>query len=196
MDVGFAVPVSGSWATPDNQRKIARPAEELGYTSLWTFQRLLFPAAAEDRRWAPQYRSVHDPLVVLAYLAGQTSRIRLGVAVVDMPFYAPIVLAKMATSLDVVSGGQLDLGLGIGWAPEEYAAAGAPFDRRGARADDFLRCLTAIWTRDPASYDGDFYRVPPAHVEPKPVQRPYPPLLLGGSAGRRCAAPAGSPTAG
>ncbi|MGE5765501.1 MAG: TIGR03619 family F420-dependent LLM class oxidoreductase, partial [Mycobacterium leprae] len=152
-----------------------------GGAGLWTFQRLLFPAA-EDRRWAPQYRSVHDPLVVLAFLAGQTSRIRLGVAIVDMPFYAPIVLAKMATSLDVVSAGRLDLGLGIGWAPEEYEAAGAPFARRGARADDFLRCLIAIWTRDPASYAGEFHRLPPAHVEPRPVQRPHPPLLLGGSA--------------
>jgi probable F420-dependent oxidoreductase len=182
MDIGFAVPVSGSWATPQNQLAVARHAEQLGYASLWTFQRLLFPAQADDQRWAPQYRSVHDPLVVLAFLAGQTSRIRLGVAVVDMPFYAPIVLAKMASSLDLVCSGRLDLGLGIGWAPEEYAAAGAPYERRGARAEDFLRCLLAIWTQDPVSYAGDFYRLPPAHVDPKPMQRPHPPLLLGGSA--------------
>lgn len=182
MDIGFAVPVSGSWATPKNQLAVAGRAEELGYASLWTFQRLLFPAESEDQRWAPQYRSVHDPLVVLAFLAGRTSRVRLGVAVVDMPFYPPIVLAKMAASLDVVSAGRLDLGLGIGWAPEEYAAAGAPYERRGARAEEFLRCLVAIWTQDPASYAGEFYRLPPAYVDPKPVQRPHPPLLLGGFA--------------
>src|SRR5687768_7886884 len=101
--MGFGVPVSGSWATPANQVEIARRAEELGYASLWTFQRLLFPADSDDRRWAPMYRSVADPIVTLAHLAAHTTRIRLGLAVVNLTWYAPVVLAKALTSLDLVS---------------------------------------------------------------------------------------------
>ncbi len=185
MLMGFAVPVAGSWATPANQVELARRAEELGYASVWTFQRLLFPAEPQGpdaARWQPVYRSVHDPLVTLAYLAGQTSRVRLGVAVLNMPWFSPILLAKQTATLDAVSGGRLDLGLGLGWSREEYAAAGAPFDRRGARAEEFLACLKALWTQDVVDFHGEFHDVTRAYVEPKPVQRPHPPLLLGGGA--------------
>jgi len=185
MQIGFAVPLSGSWATPDNQVRLARRAEGLGYSSLWTFQRLLFPAdpdGPEAARWQPVYRSVHDPLITLAFLAAHTTRIRLGVAVLNMPWFSPILLAKQTATLDAVSGGRLDLGLGLGWSRNEYAAAGAPFDRRGARAEEFLACLKAAWTEDVVDFHGSFHEITRAHVEPKPVQRPHPPLLLGGSA--------------
>jgi probable F420-dependent oxidoreductase len=183
--MGFAVPLAGSWATPANQVELAQRAEELGYASVWTFQRLLFPADREGpdaARWQPVYRSVHDPLVTLAYLAAQTSRVRLGVAVLNMPWFSPILLAKQAATLDAVSAGRLDLGLGLGWSREEYAAAGAPFERRGARAEEFLACLKALWTEHVVDFHGEFHDISRAHVEPKPVQKPYPPLLLGGSA--------------
>jgi probable F420-dependent oxidoreductase len=182
MQLGFAVPISGSWATPENCVHVARRAEALGYSSLWTFQRLLSPLDGDDPVLAPQYRSVHDPLAVLAHLAAHTSRVRLGVAVVNMPYYAPIVLAKTLTTLDHLSAGRLDVGLGIGWLPQELEAVGLGTARRGARAEDFLRCLAAIWTDEVVDYDGEFYRVPRSRVDPKPVQRPYPPLLLGGGA--------------
>ncbi len=181
MQLGFGVPVSGPWATAANQVEIARRAEELGYASLWTFQRLLYPADASGPRWAPTYRSVTDPVVTLAYLAGRTSRIRLGVAVLNMPWFSPVLLAKQLTALDLVSDGRLDAGLGLGWSREEYAAAGVSYEGRGRRAEEFLRCLTAIWTDEPVAFSGEFYLMPPAYVEPKPVQRPHPPLLLGGS---------------
>lgn len=103
MLVGFALPVSGSWATPANCRQVARRAEELGYSSLWTFQRLLSPLVGDSPTLAPQYRSVHDPLAVLAYVAGHTTTVRLGVAVVNMPYYPPVVLAKMLTTIDHLS---------------------------------------------------------------------------------------------
>jgi probable F420-dependent oxidoreductase len=186
VQLGFAVPLAGSWATPDNQVELGRRAEELGYASLWTFQRLLYPAdpAASEtpKRWSPVYRSVHDPLVSLAFLAAHTSRVRLGVAVVNMPWFSPLLLAKQATTLDTVSRGRLDLGIGLGWAPEEYEATGAPFDRRGARADDFIEALRTIWTQELIEVKSEFHHVPASLVEPKPVQRPHPPLLLGGSA--------------
>jgi len=177
--MGFGLPISGSWATPPSIVEIARAAEKQGYTSLWTFQRLLFPAT--DPIPMP-YRSVHDPLVLTAYTAAVTETVRLGVAIVNVPYYSPILLAKMLTSLDVVSGGRLDAGLGLGWNADEFAAVGASMDRRGARAEEFVRCLRAIWSDEPVEFRGEFYDVPPSYVDPKPVQRPHPPLLLGGSA--------------
>lgn len=185
MQLGFSVPLAGSWATPDRQVELARRAEDLGYASLWTFQRLLYPAdperAAQPERWPAVYRSVHDPLVTLAYLAAHTSRIRLGVAVLNMPWFSPVLLAKQTTTLDTVSGGRLDLGLGLGWAEEEYAATGAPRGRRGARAEEFVAGLTACWTQEVVTLRTELHDLRGVHVDPKPVQRPHPPLLLGGT---------------
>jgi len=182
VQLGFAAPVSGSWATPANCVEIARKAEALGYSSLWTFQRLLSPLDGDAPALDPQYHAVHDPLAVLGFLAGQTATIRLGVAVVNMPYYAPVVLAKMLTTIDRFSQGRLDVGLGNGWLPPEMEAVGVPLGERGARARDFLRCLRAIWTDEVVDYSGPYYRVPRARIDPKPVQRPHPPVLLGGTA--------------
>jgi probable F420-dependent oxidoreductase len=182
VQLGFAVPISGSWASPANCAEIARKAEELGYASLWTFQRLLSPLDADAPVLPPPYHSVHDPLAILAYLAGHTSKARLGVAVVNLPYYTPIVLAKILTTIDQLSEGRLDAGLGIGWLPQELEAVGVPAARRGARAEDFLRCLRAIWTDEVVEYAGDFYRVPRSRLAPRPVQKPHPPILLGGTA--------------
>lgn len=179
MRLGVGLPVAGAWATPDNLRRVAVRADELGYASLWTFQRLLHPV---DEEWGPTYHAVHDPITALSYAAGLTSRIRLGLAVVNLPWYSPIVLAKALTTLDVVSDGRLDVGLGLGWAPQEFAAVGLSPARRGARGEEFVRCLKAIWTEPEVEFRGSFYDLPPARVEPKPVQRPHPPLLLGGMA--------------
>ena len=157
-------------------RRVARRAEELGYASLWTFQRVLYPAGGE---LDPPHRAVHDPVVALAHVAGHTDRIGLGTATVCALFTAPAMLAKTLTSLDVLSGGRLTVGLGIGWLPQEYAAAGVPFERRGARMDEYLRCLEACWTQDPVEFAGEFYTVPRSHVAPR---RTPPPVLLGGAA--------------
>src|SRR6266545_986756 len=187
MKLGFSLPVSGAWATPQNQIRIARHAEALGYDSLWVLQRLMYPLQPKNdyppmagQPWPKAFERVADPVVTLAYVAGATEGIRLGTAALIMPYYMPIVLAKMLTSLDLVSGGRLDVGLAPGWSKDEYAAVGAPYRERGKRADEFLRCLKAIWTDQIVEFEGDFYRVPRAKVEPKPVQRPHPPILIGG----------------
>jgi probable F420-dependent oxidoreductase len=180
MQIGFGIPVSGAWATPANIVEVSRKAESLGYSSLWSFQRTVFPA---DDSIAAPYRSVHDPLAISAYVAAVTERIRIGIAIVNLPFYAPIVLAKTLTSIDLLSGGRLDAGLGLGWNPDEFAAAGAPMQRRGARAEDFVACLRAIWSPEEiVEHHGEFYDVPRGKVDPKPAQKPHPPILLGGSA--------------
>src|SRR3954453_21101758 len=177
--LGFGLPVSGRWATPHTIRRIARRAEELGYASLWTFQRVLSPTGAA---LGPAHESVLDPVVSLAHVAAHTHRIRLGTATVCAPFTAPALLAKSLTSLDVLSGGRVTAGLGIGWLPQEYAAAGVPYERRGERMDEYLRCLEALWTQDPVEFAGEFYAVPRSHVGPPPGPRPHPPVLLGGAA--------------
>jgi probable F420-dependent oxidoreductase len=179
VKIGFGAPVSGSWATPDNLAHVARRADQLGYHSLWTYQRLLSPV---DGSWGEIYRSVQDPVAPLAYAAALTSRIRLGVAVVNLPFVPPVVLAKQLATVDILSGGRLDAGLGNGWADQEFTATGASKRGQGDRADEYLELLARLWTDQVVAYQGSYYRVPPMRMDPKPVQRPRPPILLGASA--------------
>jgi probable F420-dependent oxidoreductase len=179
MEIGFGIPVSGSWATPAGIREVCGRAEELGYASLWSYQRTLYPA---DASIPVVYRSVHDPLAVSAYVAAVTERARIGLAVVNLPFYAPLVLAKALTSIDVLSEGRLDVGLGLGWNADEFTAAGAEMKGRGARAEEFVAALRATWSDGPVSHKGESYEIPLGIVEPKPVQQPGPPVLLGANA--------------
>ena len=150
------------------------------------FQRLFYPLAPRNEYygapgpWPEAFRSALDPVVALTWAAAHTRTIRLGVSVLIMPFYEPLVLAKQLATLDMVAGGRLDVGVGIGWSLDEFEAAGVPADRRGARADEFLQVLTAAWGDDPVEFTGEFHRIPRSYVRPKPVQRPRPPLLVGG----------------
>src|SRR5438105_12145975 len=178
MLIGFGAPVAGAWATPRYLAAFAGRAEEAGYASLWAFQRLLVP---EGSGMEPVYRSVLDPMVALGFAAARTSRIRLGVAVVNLPFVSPAYLAKQAATLDVLSAGRLDLGLGTGWSPVEFAATGASGERRGARAEEYVKVLRALWSGGVAEYRGEFYTIPPSRQDPPPVQRNGPQILLGGS---------------
>jgi probable F420-dependent oxidoreductase len=175
MDIGFGAPVSGAWATPWNLTELGQRAEQLGYRSLWTFQRLLVPTGTE---LAPVYRSVLDPMVSLGYLAAATSTIRLGVAVVNHPFASPLLLAKQAATVDVLSGGRHDLGIGNGWLPAEFTGSGADMARRGPRAEEYVAALRALW--EGQGFSGTFYEIPPGRQDPPPVQRPGPPILFGG----------------
>jgi len=183
MEIGFALPVTGSWATAENCIDIAETAERMGYSSLWSFQRLLSPVTPEDQQWLPPaYHSVLDPFSVLAFAAARTSRVRLGVAVVNAPFYPVLLLSKIATTIDRLSNGRLDLGLGLGWMPEEFRATGVTMDQRGARLDETVAALDAIWAGGVVSFKGTSVSIPNSVIEPRPIQAPRPPLILGGSA--------------
>jgi probable F420-dependent oxidoreductase len=177
VDIGFGAPVCGAWATPRNLARFGQRAEQLGYRSLWTLQRLLVPSGS---RLPPVYQSVLDPMVSLGYLAAATSAIRLGVAVVNHPFASPLLLAKQAATVDVLSEGRLDLGVGSGWMTEEFTGSGASMARRGARAEEYVAALRALWSGSDG-YQGTFYTIPAGRQEPAPVQRPGPPVLLGGA---------------
>jgi probable F420-dependent oxidoreductase len=179
MKIGFGAPVAGAWASPENLGYFAGRAEELGYDSLWSFHRLLTPAAEDSM--APVYRSVLDPIGALAFAAARSSRIRLGVAVINSPFVSPAYLAKQASTLDVLSGGRFDLGLGTGWQREEFIASGVSMERRGARQEEYVAALHTLWADEVSSFEGEFYTIAPSRMAPKPIQKPGPPILLGGS---------------
>src|SRR3989337_2990338 len=147
LKLGFSLPMAGPWATPDNQVLIAQRAEALGYHSLWVFQRLLYAIKPQNdypplpgQPWPKPFERVMDPLISLAFVAGVTSRIRLGTSVLIMPYYTPVVLAKQLATLDVLSRGRLDVGLGIGWALDAHEAGGGPYQGRGRPAAQVFPC--------------------------------------------------------
>jgi probable F420-dependent oxidoreductase len=163
----------------------AKKAEELGYDSVWVTERLLFPIAPRtpyggtpDGSLPEVYKTVFDPLETLAFVAAETGRVALGTSVLDMPYYNPVMLARRLTTIDVLSGGRLRVGLGQGWSEDEHEAAGASLGGRGSRADEFLDVLYAIWTTDPVEFSGRHFTVPKSHIQPKPVQQPHPPVYL------------------
>jgi probable F420-dependent oxidoreductase len=185
MRIGFALPQVGPLATPDLLVQAARRAEALGYDSLWVLERLLYPIEPRtpyppvaDGKMPVHYQRVLDPLESLTFVAAHTSRIALGTSVLNMPFHNPLILARQLATLDVLSAGRLRVGLGLGWSEDEFEAAGASLKDRGRRADEFIRVLKAVWTTDPVAFDGEFFRIAPSIVEPKPVQRPHPPIYL------------------
>ncbi|KUL42228.1 TIGR03619 family F420-dependent LLM class oxidoreductase [Actinoplanes awajinensis] len=179
MLISFGCPVSGAWAQPETLTSIARQAEELGYHGLWAFQRLL---AGRDQDLAPSYQSVLDPIVALTWAGAATSRIRLGVSVINLPYLSPAYLAKQVSSLDRLTGGRFDLGLGTGWSEPEFVATNADPRPRGRRTEEYLAVLRTLFTGEETAFEGEFYRVPPSRMLPRPVQPGGPPILLGGTA--------------
>jgi probable F420-dependent oxidoreductase len=179
MLISFGLPVSGAWASPTAVAGFAVRAEELGYRGLWAFQRLLVGVGQE---MAPVYRGVLDPLLALTWAAARTTTIRLGVAVLNLPYVSPAYLAKQAGTLDVLSGGRFELGLGTGWSEPEFVATGSDPKPRGRRTEEYLAALRTLWNDRPAAFEGSLYRVPPSVMDPPPVQPGGPPILLGGTA--------------
>ena len=185
MKIGFALPNIGPVSTPEAVSKVAQRAEALGYHSLWTVERLLYPVkpqspypATPDGLLPEPYKHALDPLDALTFAAAQTKKITLGTSVLDIPYYNPVMLARRLTTLDFLSGGRLRVGFGLGWAKDEMEAAGADMSQRGVMADEFLQVLKAIWTTNPAEFHGKFYHLPKSYIYPKPVQKPHPPIYL------------------
>lgn len=185
MLVGFNLPQTGPAANPSSIVNAAKRAESLGYDSLWVTERLLYPikpsipyAWSVDGSFPEPYKRVLDPLEVLTFAAAHTTRVKLGTSVLDIPYYNPVMLARRLTTLDVLSAGRLRIGLGQGWSPDEHLAAGASMKERGPRADEFIKVLKAIWTTDPVEFHGKYFNVPKSIIQPKPVQKPHPPIYL------------------
>jgi probable F420-dependent oxidoreductase len=184
MRLGFALPQCGPVAGPDAVSTVAQRAETLGFDSLWVFDRLLAPVnprvpyPLKDGSLPVQFKRTLDPLETLTFAAAHTRRVALGTSILNLPWYNPVLLARRLTTLDVLSGGRLRVGLGIGWSPDEYEAAGTPWPERGKRADELIDALRAIWTTDPVEFRGRYYRIPRSFIGPKPVQQPHPPIYM------------------
>jgi probable F420-dependent oxidoreductase len=186
---GLAVCQYGAFARRDAVVEVARRAEALGFDSLWTGDRLLDPVSPRSRypgttsgRLPAEMRTFLDPLAVLTAAATVTGRVRLGTSTLNAPWYAPVLLARTLTTLDVLSDGRLDVGLGLGWSRDEYEAVNVPYRGRGERLERVIDVLERIWADDPVEYHDAYASIPPSHIEPKPVQRPRPPIYLGGYA--------------
>jgi probable F420-dependent oxidoreductase len=187
MKIGMSLPQLGPQASRENLISVALRAEELGYDSLWVLERLLWPInpqepypASPDGSLPDTYKIVLDPIETLTFVAAHTERAQLGTSVLVLPYHTPIELARRIATLDVLSNGRAAIGVGVGWSRDEFGAAGTPFERRGARADEFLRALIELWTKDPVGFQGEFYRIPESMIGPKPVQKPYPPIYVAG----------------
>lgn len=185
MRIGLSVPQLGPLAEPHAIDTVATGAEAAGYDSLWVMDRLLAPLAPRspypgtpDGALPVEHHRVLDPLIALTRAASATERVRLGTNVLVAPWYPPVVLARALTTIDVLSGGRLTVGLGVGWSVDEYQAAGAPFTARGARLEEALDVLDGAWSSGTVVYDGTTVRIAPSTIEPKPVQAPRPPVLL------------------
>jgi probable F420-dependent oxidoreductase len=187
MKVGIVLPQTGESATRENVLYIGKEAEKEGLDSVWVFDRLLWPLKPQTSYGgvpnAPipvEYQNILDPLETLTYLAANTDRISLGASIIDMLFQNPVILARRFATLDILSGGRVIAGLAIGWSKDEYDASGIPYKDRGARADEYMQVLKRIWTDDVVEFKGQFYNIPASKIGPKPVQKPHPPILLGG----------------
>jgi probable F420-dependent oxidoreductase len=170
----------GPCATPAGALAVARAAEECGYESVWTGEHVVLPDPQVPPSPVPAATPFLDPAVALAYLAGGTRTIKLATGIIILPQRNPAVLAKELASVDVVSDGRLIFGIGVGYLKPEFDALGIAFDRKGARTDDYLAAILALWTQEHPVHRGEFASFAGIQAMPRPVQRPHPPIVVGG----------------
>ncbi len=188
MKFGLRYCNTGRGADPAQAVELAQAAEEAGFDSLWTVEHTVVPA---DYRSAYPYSpdgkmaggrddfAIPDPLVWLAYVAAATRRIRLATGILILPQHNPVITAKQVATLDHLSGGRVLLGIGVGWLEEEFAAIGADFATRGARADEYVEAMRALWSQERPSYQGRFVTFTDAYCRPRPPHGAVP-IIVGG----------------
>jgi probable F420-dependent oxidoreductase len=185
---GITLPQFGPVIDPGLLTEFARQAEALGYQSLWVGDRALaplrpsrpYPGYTAEKPLPDAFGMFMDPLAVLTTAAAATSTARLGSSTLNATFYHPLLLGRSLTTLDQLSQGRLDAGFGLGWMETEYEALGIPWAGRGARLDETLDVLRALWTRNPVDHYGPIWDIPASTVDLRPVQPGGPPVLLGG----------------
>jgi len=177
MQIGLCLPHYGRPLEPDRLLAVARRVDERGLDSLWVTDHVIVP---KDVLIA--YREeMLDPLAVLPWLAGVTERVALGTSVIILPYRSPLPVAKLLASVDVLSGGRLIFGAGVGWMEGEFAALGVPFAERGSRTDEALELIRGVWAAREPSLDTRRHRVRDVVASPMPLQRPRPPIWIGGA---------------
>ena len=189
MSFGFRLPNGLSMATPENFRTLAVQGEELGYDHIWCGDHIVMPTQVSSpypysTTGVPPFDPTQpwcEPLSTLSYIAGCTQRIKLGTYVLILPYREPVFTAKLVSTLDYVSGGRAILGAGVGWMEEEFKALGLDtFPERGRVANDDLRIFNELWTKDDPEFQGRYTSFSGIKFYPKPVQKPRPPIWIGG----------------
>jgi len=180
MQFGLSLPHFWQVASPEAIRRVAQRAEHLGYDGIWVSDHIVIPDSAVDRFGSVFY----EPLTVLAFAAACTSTIRLGTTVLIVPYRNPVVTAKVLSTLDVLSGGRVTAGVGVGWTEDEFKALGVPFKERGALSDEYIAVFKTLWTQDTPAFHGQYVHFDKIAFEPKPVQKPHIPIWIGGNSKR------------
>jgi probable F420-dependent oxidoreductase len=188
MRLGVFLPFATPLADGPFLRAVGEAAEGAGFDSLWVAEHVVlfdeyaskYPYAADGRIPAGGDSGILEPFGALAYLAACTSKIRLGTGICLVPQRNPVYTAKEAANVDWLSGGRLDLGVGVGWLAEEFRAVGVPFERRGERCVSYLEVMKRLWCDAVSEYKDEFYELPACRQYPKPVQKPHPPIHFGG----------------
>ncbi|KIE49698.1 MAG: oxidoreductase [marine actinobacterium MedAcidi-G2B] len=187
MKVGIAFANILNFGTPDGSIQFAQAAEKAGVESLWTVEHVIYPSSYDSKypydpsgqmAMAPD-TDLTDPLIWLTWLAANTSSIRLGTGIMILPERNPLVLAKQVGTLDSFSGGRFELGIGVGWLKEEFEALGVPWERRGARTDEYVAVMRELWGGNEVSFDGEFVSFDRVSSNPKPLNGSVP-ITIGG----------------
>lgn len=187
MKFGIAFANTGPFADGQGAVEFARAAEPAGFESVWTVEHVIVPSGYQStypysptgKMPGPEESPIPDPLIWLSFVAAATETIRLATGILILPQRNPVVLAKELATLDAMSGGRVDLGIGVGWLEEEFDAIGVPFAERGARTDDHVAALRALWTQDKASHHSDFTSFTDCILRPRPAQGTIP-IHVGG----------------
>ena len=190
MKFGVMFANAGPFAFPGPLANLARTAEEVGCESIWTVEHVVIPVGYRSkypydpsgRIPGPENVPIPDPLLPLAYAAALTTRIRLATGILILPQRHPVYVAKEVATLDVLSGGRVILGIGIGWLREEFETLGIPFEERAARTAEAVRAMRTLWKDNPEPFGGKFFNWAPVESNPKPVQKPGVPIVVGGHA--------------
>jgi probable F420-dependent oxidoreductase len=187
MRYGFYLPTRGQTATPEALAALVQRGEALGFHSVVIADHIVFPTAIDSpypytvSGVFPGQGDALEQLTLMAFIAGKSARLRLVTSVMILPHRNPVVTAKMLATIDVLSAGRVTVGVGVGWLREEFEALGAPdFARRGAVSNEYLEIFKILWTQDPATFQGEFYQFKSLRCLPQPVQKPHPPIWIGG----------------
>ncbi len=181
MKIGLFGVNYGTCGTPEAAVRVAQAAESAGFESVWTGEHVVLPDPIAPPSPLPPETPMLDTVVALTLLASHTTNVRVGSGIIVLPLRNPLVLAKELASIDVVSAGRLIVGLGAGYVAEEFDAVGVPMARRGARMDDYLRAMRAVWTMERPHYEGELFSFSGVNAYPRPVQLPTPPIVVGGN---------------
>ena len=187
MRYGFYLPTRGQTATPEALERLVQRGEALGFASVMIADHVVFPEVIKSKYpytvsgVFPGQGDALEQLALMAFVAGKTQHLRLVTSVMILPYRNPVTTAKTLATIDVLSRGRVTVGIGVGWLQEEFEALGAAdFHRRGAVSDEYLRIFKALWTESPASFAGEFYRFERVRCLPQPIQKPHPPIWVGG----------------